>query len=280
MARPPCGAPQRALVTRRHLLALRPMTICDGAVVIHLGGLQSFPQGSSVLAIRQQTIGRALSVEGPKVSCFHACLRQVCCVTNPIWVVKTRLELQRGARVASRAVASKVAAAAGRCQLCRQRCGREPVLPFLASSEGWGPRYTCIELLHPFSTHSSRPAPAVSCPLQANLTPCTHCSGPLSRDQARQASGISYKTLAVWQLANAAFAGSTAASTAAPYRGMADAVTRIAREEGLRGFYRGLGPSLLLVGHILAQSTVCVVHRLQRCAQESCAHELVIGTSL
>ena len=32
-----------------------------------------------------------------------------------------------------------------------------------------------------------------------------------------------------------------------PYRGMVDAVKQIAREEGLAGFYRGLGPSLLLV---------------------------------
>jgi solute carrier family 25 folate transporter 32 len=34
---------------------------------------------------------------------------------------------------------------------------------------------------------------------------------------------------------------------ASPYRGFADAVGQIAREEGFRGFYRGLLPSLLLV---------------------------------
>jgi len=34
-----------------------------------------------------------------------------------------------------------------------------------------------------------------------------------------------------------------------PYRGFADAIRCIAREEGLAGFYRGLGPSLLLVSH-------------------------------
>lgn len=32
-----------------------------------------------------------------------------------------------------------------------------------------------------------------------------------------------------------------------PYRNMVDAVKQIAREEGAAGFYRGLGPSLLLV---------------------------------
>ena len=33
----------------------------------------------------------------------------------------------------------------------------------------------------------------------------------------------------------------------APYRNMVHAVREIAREEGFRGFYRGLTPSLLLV---------------------------------
>ena len=57
----------------------------------------------------------------------------------------------------------------------------------------------------------------------------------------------------------AAAAGGSAAAAAAPrqpvradsalipYRGMVDAAQRIAREEGLAGFYKGLGPSLLMV---------------------------------
>ena len=57
----------------------------------------------------------------------------------------------------------------------------------------------------------------------------------------------------------AAAAGGTASTAAAPrqpvrvdsalipYRGMVDATLRIAREEGLAGFYKGLGPSLLMV---------------------------------
>ena len=58
----------------------------------------------------------------------------------------------------------------------------------------------------------------------------------------------------------AAAAGGTASALAAaprqparadsaliPYRGMVDAAQRIAREEGLAGFYKGLGPSLLMV---------------------------------
>ena len=37
-----------------------------------------------------------------------------------------------------------------------------------------------------------------------------------------------------------------AAPGVVPYRGMVDALVRIGREEGLRGYYKGLGPSLLL----------------------------------
>ncbi len=74
---------------------------------------------------------------------------QVCCVTNPIWVIKTRLQLQRGS-------------------------GR---------------------------TVSPRLRPTV-----------THLRG-----------------------------------NAGPYRGFVHAVKQIAREEGIRGFYKGLLPSLFLV---------------------------------
>ena len=38
-------------------------------------------------------------------------------------------------------------------------------------------------------------------------------------------------------------------ATAVPYRGVLDAVFRIAREEGLLGFYKGLAPSLVLVSY-------------------------------
>jgi solute carrier family 25 folate transporter 32 len=46
--------------------------------------------------------------------------------------------------------------------------------------------------------------------------------------------------------AAAAAAAAAAATTARPYRGMLDALARIGREEGLRGYYKGLAPSLLL----------------------------------
>ncbi|RMZ52516.1 hypothetical protein APUTEX25_003659 [Auxenochlorella protothecoides] len=41
--------------------------------------------------------------------------------------------------------------------------------------------------------------------------------------------------------------------SAVPYRGLADAMLRIAREEGLAGLYSGLGPSLLGVAHVVIQ---------------------------
>ena len=77
-----------------------------------------------------------------------SCL-QVCCITNPIWVIKTRLQLQRG------------------------------------------------------------PGPAVSPRLRQSVTHLRAVAGP--------------------------------------YRGLAHAVKQIAKEEGIRGFYKGLLPSLLLV---------------------------------
>ena len=42
-------------------------------------------------------------------------------------------------------------------------------------------------------------------------------------------------------------AAGAAAAVPAHYQGFADCLRQIAREEGLRGLYRGLGPSLLLV---------------------------------
>ena len=80
---------------------------------------------------------------------------QVCLLTNPIWVVKTRLQLQRVSSLKSASAVSSRAAAARRAGL--------------------------------------------------------------------------------------------RASVMSPYRGFADAIGHIAREEGFRGFYRGLLPSLLLV---------------------------------
>lgn len=53
-------------------------------------------------------------------------------------------------------------------------------------------------------------------------------------------------------------------SNAGPYRGLVHAVKQIAKEEGFRGFYKGLLPSLLLVSMICAASTVHCLHSYAR----------------
>lgn len=53
-------------------------------------------------------------------------------------------------------------------------------------------------------------------------------------------------TPAVASAAAGAAAATAASGAAAPYRGMLDALVRIGREEGMRGYYKGLAPSLLL----------------------------------
>lgn len=114
----------------------------------------------------------------------------VCLVTNPIWVTKTRLQLQRhsGVRVAATAGAVAGQGAAGGAAAAAAAAARS--------------------------------------------------TGPVAR-------------------AVMAGAGSVAGPLPAPaYRGLVDCFTQIARQEGLRGLYKGLLPSLLLVSHGAIQFAV------------------------
>ena len=58
---------------------------------------------------------------------------------------------------------------------------------------------------------------------------------------------------------------------ASPYRGFTHAVAQIAKEEGFAGFYRGILPSLLLVG--LMESPVCC---LGRCSLINLSGNLIV----
>ncbi|KAL6779797.1 hypothetical protein ACKKBG_A13760 [Auxenochlorella protothecoides x Auxenochlorella symbiontica] len=54
----------------------------------------------------------------------------------------------------------------------------------------------------------------------------------------------------------AASSAATAAVAAAPYRGLVDCLVKIGRQEGIRGLYKGLVPSLFLVSHGAIQFAV------------------------
>lgn len=57
-------------------------------------------------------------------------------------------------------------------------------------------------------------------------------------------------------------AGITTAGSRGAYKGITDAFIRIGQSEGLRGYYKGFGPSLLLVstGRVTCQVTELNLH--------------------
>ena len=149
----------------------------------------------------------------------HCCrVPQVCFITNPIWVIKTRLELQQAS--VWRSVQPAAAALAGR--------SAAPSAAAAVSS-------------------SSSAAAAVSAGVDL--------AAVAARGAGRAAQGAGPR---------APSAAAVRRVMLAPYRNMVHAVREIAREEGFRGFYRGLAPSLLLVSPIWARSSDrpgCTGHR-------------------
>lgn len=128
-------------------------------------------------------------------------------LTNPIWVIKTRMELQRGGAPSVALAASKAASSA-------------------VSGLGSGASAAAA------ATASSLSATAAASAAQAS--------------RAAVGGGASTaQTLGA--MAGSATEGSARRVMLSPYSNMAHAVRQIARDEGIRGFYRGLAPSLLLV---------------------------------
>ena len=126
-------------------------------------------------------------------------------MTNPIWLIKTRLQLQQkllDAPTVAAGGASMTAAAATAAATARSSSGA------LASSS--------------------------SSPLLAQQVQHTAQQAAQQANQAAQQSAQHAQQAAAQQASR-------------PYRGLFDAILRIGREEGLRGYYKGLAPSLMLV---------------------------------
>jgi solute carrier family 25 folate transporter 32 len=74
------------------------------------------------------------------------------------------------------------------------------------------------------------------------------------------------KTRMQLQRVSAAAAGTAVAAGAQQYRGLAHCLVTIARDEGMRGLYKGLLPSLLLVRRHPLAVLPCLALRSQSCA--------------
>ncbi|GAX80260.1 hypothetical protein CEUSTIGMA_g7698.t1 [Chlamydomonas eustigma] len=124
----------------------------------------------------------------------------VCLVTNPIWVIKTRLQLQQSFKVL--------------------------------------PSYT-PSLIQAGVTHAANNAPPATVSVHTGVKPALHPS-------SIQASSLPSMSLPLQGTARSGGAISSGSSAVVPYKSMLDAFLRIGKEEGLKGYYKGLAPSLLL----------------------------------
>lgn len=77
---------------------------------------------------------------------------------------------------------------------------------------------------------------------QLHVCPCRLLTRPAPRPPAHQHAQTQNLRLEI-----------NAHRAARPYRGTLDALARITREEGLRGLYSGLAPSLMGILHVAVQ---------------------------
>ena len=129
----------------------------------------------------------------------------------------------------------------------------------------------------------SHPTAVQSWPVIRSYCRCTTGSSPCP-----SALQVCLATNPIWviktrlQLQRRATAAAAAASTGAQaaaaqkaaalpaYRGLVDAARQIARQEGLLGFYKGLVPSLLLVGQNSSYCAACVATTSRACLPGPC----------
>lgn len=176
-------------------------------------------------------------------------LLQVCLLTNPIWLIKTRMQLQSRAQPGP-ASSSPVTASPSPTSIAHSTLTGSNH-PAAGSTGSTGSTGSSIE--------GGGRAQAAAGVKSAGQAVETAAEGAL-RSSSGQAAASSQAAAASSSSGASSIGrggGHGAVSTAAaavstgqgrPYKGVFDAVLRIGREEGIRGYYKGLGPSLVLVG--------------------------------
>ncbi|KAF5843664.1 mitochondrial carrier domain-containing protein [Dunaliella salina] len=162
----------------------------------------------------------------------------VCVLTNPVWLIKTRMQLQQR-------LPGAAATAAGGPGMQAVTQGAAAAAAAATSSQIGNATGSISS-----SSNSSRSSSSGSAP-----------DGGIQRNGSRVGSSISGNSSgggsSSSRLRGSALPGFHSRDAERQYRGFFDALWKIWREEGLRGYYKGLGPSLVLqTTHGAAQFTV------------------------
>ena len=168
----------------------------------------------------------------------HTCT-QVCVLTNPVWLIKTRMQLQQhppgttspsvASSVVSRVPSSPAGAAGSSGASSSLKSNRNGVSSSCSGSGGGG-----------ISGGSS--GGSISSRSNINSNSCSRSGGSSGRNGGHgltRGGGMGGRP---------SESGGYTIEGQKRYRGFLDAMVKIGREEGLRGYYKGLGPSLVLVG--------------------------------